>query len=157
MSADEADLAFEIVFAREGGIAYLRAVIIDGIGRVVQQLRYLGTGINTEPHERKDTQFGGEHIPLLGRDARFGREQGIEIIDKSRVERQEGLVKIAIESGHLLPQKRLRVLLRLARHPLHTVDHIAIDLQVAAYILLLDHIAFFQLAVEHAQLAVQGT
>ena len=64
----------------------------------MQQLRDLGAGVDAQAHERKDTQLGREHIPLFGSDARLGDEQSIEIIDKRRIEREEGLVKIAVES-----------------------------------------------------------
>ena len=156
MSSDVADALLELVFAVDGGIADLCAVVVYGVGCVAQQFGDLGAGINTQTDEGKDAEFGGEDVALFGSDACVGSQQRVELVDECRIEGDERLVEVAVEDRHLLAQESVRVFLGLARHARHAVDHVAVHLQIAANILLLDHVTLAELVVELEQLRVQG-
>ena len=149
MGADLADLLLEGITVAEGGVLDLDAVVGDGIRAVAEQFGYLGTVVDTQQDKGKDTHLDGHSLTWFGRDACFGTEQGIEVLNKGAVERKEGVVERTIETIHLaIHEGRSIPLTRAARHRSETAYVVGIDLQVAADILLLDVVGFLELVVD---------
>lgn len=58
--------------------------------------------INTQFHKRQDTQVGVEQLTILKRNALFGAQQGIDLLQKIGIDMQEGIVEYQIELAALL-------------------------------------------------------
>ena len=72
-------------------------VVVDGLGGVVEEVGYLPDVGHTQPEESKDALLGTKAWGLAG--VTMGRvKKGVQVIDKSRVEREERFVEL-LENG----------------------------------------------------------
>ena len=148
-------LLLEGIAVTDSAIFHLNAVVTDGIRAIAEQFGYLGAAGDTEEDEGEDTHLDRHSLSGLGLDTSFRFEQRIEVLDERAVEREESVVKRAVEILHLAIHEGRRVFLPCpARHGREATDIIIIHLEVTAYILLFDFIRLFELAVEGMQFLI---
>ena len=88
---------FESFLVAQGVVANAGAIVVDGGEGIIEELGDLGAVGFAHANEREDAEFGGEELALLGKDGCLGLEQGIELLDKIRIEGEEQLVEIGVE------------------------------------------------------------
>ena len=71
-----------------------RTIIVDRIGRIIEEFGNAGTLLNAQSYERKDAQVGSQLSAVGNVDTMFGLEQRIEIIDKIGKKMKKDGIKI---------------------------------------------------------------
>ena len=80
-----------------GTVAHAGLVGIDGVDGVVEHFADLLVVRDTQPDERKDTQFGREEFVTLDRQFFSFAQERVEIPDEVREDMQERLVELLVE------------------------------------------------------------
>jgi len=84
------------------------AVVVDGTRGELEEGSYLRTLLHTEAYEGEDAKLGGEGAGMGKADLLAIEEEGVELVDESGIELEEGLVEAVHESGVLLSRETLR-------------------------------------------------
>ena len=90
-------LLFEVLFVANSPFLHACAIIIYGVDAVVEKLCDLGTVVDAEADERKDTDRGAELPVFLHAQLGLGSEQCVDVFDKVGKEMDEGRVKAFVE------------------------------------------------------------
>lgn len=69
-------------------------IIVDRIGRIIEEFGNAGTLLNAQSYERKDAQVGSQLSAVGNVDTMFGLEQRVEIIDKIGKKMKKDGIKI---------------------------------------------------------------
>ena len=107
----------KVLLGDDGLVAYLEAVVIDGLRRAVQEAGYLGAVVDAEAHQGIDAQVGVEQLALAQHNLLVGTQQGVEVAHEVGIDVEEDGVKRTVEllQLHLDRLGRVGLLLELGQ------------------------------------------